>query len=301
MSIKRISIQAFKSYIQIADGSIEFSPGINVIVGNNGCGKSNLFDALMYVLTDIYDNIELSEKAKLVCESTKNDKMFVELVLSNVTKKLGTDSKEVPFRRQFNVANKSEDFYITNKKFPKWNYREFLEQANILCKNPFFYIKQETINELVMMTDIQLLDFLAQAIGIKAFREKKESLKTLILGAREKKAKLNVGIAKLISYLSGLDPDKKKMIEYNRLMNEKNGLEATLIRRKMHGINKELTTTKLSYSRTKEDYDQQIIQYNQLLNQQKEIMANTNREHVCAKMWTNAPSFRPTKQCKTAS
>lgn len=49
MSIKRISIRNLFSYKAI---DIDLSPGLNVVVGKNGSGKSNLMNSLLFVLTD---------------------------------------------------------------------------------------------------------------------------------------------------------------------------------------------------------------------------------------------------------
>src|SRR6266852_4552198 len=48
MRIKRLDLCGFKSFVDPT--SLEFSRGISGIVGPNGCGKSNLVDALRWVL-----------------------------------------------------------------------------------------------------------------------------------------------------------------------------------------------------------------------------------------------------------
>jgi chromosome segregation protein len=48
MSLSKITISGFKTFSEKT--VIDFSQGINIIVGPNGCGKSNLVDAIKWVL-----------------------------------------------------------------------------------------------------------------------------------------------------------------------------------------------------------------------------------------------------------
>ena len=48
MSFKRIEVSGFKSFADRLD--IKFDKGITAIVGPNGCGKSNVADAIRWVL-----------------------------------------------------------------------------------------------------------------------------------------------------------------------------------------------------------------------------------------------------------
>src|SRR6476620_6413113 len=48
MFLKRLTVKGFKSFADRT--TLEFEPGVNVVVGPNGSGKSNVIDAVAWVL-----------------------------------------------------------------------------------------------------------------------------------------------------------------------------------------------------------------------------------------------------------
>ena len=48
MKLKKLEIAGFKSFFEKA--TIQFPPGISAVVGPNGCGKSNVVDAIRWVM-----------------------------------------------------------------------------------------------------------------------------------------------------------------------------------------------------------------------------------------------------------
>jgi structural maintenance of chromosome 3 (chondroitin sulfate proteoglycan 6) len=90
MFLKRIILRGFKTY---RDETVieDFSEGCNLVLGKNGSGKSNLIDAIQFVLTNKYEGISAEVRLQLVYQGVGNEKMNqadVELTFDNTSKRI---------------------------------------------------------------------------------------------------------------------------------------------------------------------------------------------------------------------
>ena len=71
MHLKDINIEGFKSYSEKT--SMSFQPGIGVIIGNNGVGKSNILDAIVWALgEDDINRVRCYDEEELFFSGSKN-------------------------------------------------------------------------------------------------------------------------------------------------------------------------------------------------------------------------------------
>ena len=118
MHLKRIELHGFKSF---ADKSvIEFQPGITGIVGPNGCGKSNISDAVRWVLGEqSVKSLRGSNMADVIFNGSEDRKpqslAEVTLVFDNEDRFMNFDYNEVEItRRLYRQNNEAE--YLINKE-----------------------------------------------------------------------------------------------------------------------------------------------------------------------------------------
>ncbi|KAM7522842.1 hypothetical protein LguiA_012744 [Lonicera macranthoides] len=84
MYIKQVIIEGFKSYKeQVA--TEPFSPKVNCVVGANGSGKSNFFQAIRFVISDLFQQLRTEDRHKLLHEGAGRQLLtaFVEIVFEN--------------------------------------------------------------------------------------------------------------------------------------------------------------------------------------------------------------------------
>jgi structural maintenance of chromosome 3 (chondroitin sulfate proteoglycan 6) len=102
MHIKQVVINGFRSFRNQSE--IEpFSSGHNVIVGRNGSGKSNFFDAIQFVLlAPRFAHLRPEDRQHLLHEGAGQGVMaaYVEIIFDNSDGRFPVESDEVILRRR---------------------------------------------------------------------------------------------------------------------------------------------------------------------------------------------------------
>lgn len=100
------------------------SPKHNAIVGRNGSGKSNFFDAIQFVLaTARFNTLRQEDRQHLLHEGAGANVMsaFVEVVFDNSDGRMTVDGDEVVLRRT--IGLKKDEFFLNRKRVTKSEVR----------------------------------------------------------------------------------------------------------------------------------------------------------------------------------
>jgi chromosome segregation protein len=176
--LEDVNIEGFKSFSE--ETNMSFQPGIGVIIGNNGVGKSNILDAIVWALgEDDLDRIRCYEKQELFFAGSKDyppaSKIRVELFLKQGDNK---DAPGIQLAREM-TKNGKDQYWIDKASYTRQAYREKLEAFNLRhCLATI--IRQEQINDVLQLDPWQRYDAIRQMLGPQSDAETERCLKDII-------------------------------------------------------------------------------------------------------------------------
>ena len=231
MYLKRIEIHGFKSFADKVD--IEFKPGITGIVGPNGCGKSNISDAVRWVLGE--------QSVKSLRGANMSDVIFagsedrraqnlaeVTLVFDNSDRFMKYDYNEVEItRRLYRQNNEAE--YLINKQQCRLKDIVDLIMDTGLGKDSLSIISQGNISSFADNKPEERRGIFEDAAGVSKYKKRKlESIRKL---ERTKENLERIGdiVAELEKQVGPLKRQKDKAEKYLELKEKLTAVEVNVL------------------------------------------------------------------------
>ena len=181
MYLKSLDIHGFKSF---ADKTrFEFAEGVTGIVGPNGCGKSNVVDAIRWVLGETSAKaLRGGEMADVIFNGSEKRKKLgmaeVTLTLADCEEALKTDYNEVSITRRVFADGKSE-YLINNTRCRLRDIGDLFMDTGI-GRSSYSIMEQGKIDMLLSAKPEDRRQVFEEAAGItKSKKEKKEALRKL--------------------------------------------------------------------------------------------------------------------------
>jgi chromosome segregation protein len=181
MQLTKLEIKGFKSF---GDRMvINFDKGITGIVGPNGCGKSNVVDAIRWVLGEQKSRMLRSDKMEnVIFNGTKKRKQSnlaeVSLTFSNTKNLLPTEYSNVTITRRYYRTGESE--YLLNGVSCRLKDITNLFMDTGISSNSYAIIELKMVDDILTDKDNSRRGLFEEAAGISKFKiRKKETLKKL--------------------------------------------------------------------------------------------------------------------------
>ena len=224
MRIKNIYIQGFKSFMEKM--SINIHPGISAFVGPNGCGKSNIIDAIRWAMGEQSPKqLRGRHMEDLIFSGTDHLKPLglaeTTVTLENVGK--AEDSNEISVTRRLYRSNESE--YLINKSACRLKDIQDLFMGTGLGNRTYSIIAQGEISSIIEYKpeDIRLL--LEEAAGISAYKARREESLRKITLTKENLRRVEDVLCEIKRDMNSLKKQARKAIRFKEISAEIHRLE----------------------------------------------------------------------------
>ena len=195
MRLKCIKLAGFKSFVDAT--TVQFPGNMCAIVGPNGCGKSNVIDAVRWVMGEgSAKNLRGEQMSDVIFNGSVNrqpvHQAFIELVFDNQDGSLGGEYAsyaEISIRRQITREGQSEYFLNGGKCRRRDITGIFLGTG--LGPRSYAIIEQGTISRLIESKPEELRVFIEEAAGISRYRERRKETESRMRRTVENLDRLN--------------------------------------------------------------------------------------------------------------
>lgn len=260
--IKTVVISGFKTFKNRTVVE-NLSPHHNVIVGSNGSGKSNLFAAIRFVLSEENTNLKREDRKGFIYQGAGQVmSAFVEIVFDDpenlMLAPLKNDTGEVKIRRT--VGLKKDEYMINNKNSTRQDVKRILENVGFSTSNPYNIVPQGRIISLTNAKDVERLHLLEDVVGAKSFENKlKDSMKKMDAAERDR-LKISAELDELDKRLGDLSEEKKELEKYNNLNRDRKVLQFCLYDRELNEVTSQIEQLEGDYNAVLENSSEYVME-----------------------------------------
>jgi chromosome segregation protein len=219
--LKNLEILGFKSF---ADRTrVEFADGITALLGPNGCGKSNVVDAIKWVLGEQASRSMRAEKMEdVIFNGTENRKPLnvaeVTLTLANESGLLPMDVPEVQIKRRLFRSGESE-YFINSTAVKLKDIRELFWDTGV-GKAAYSVMEQGKIDQILSSKPDERRYLFEEAAGITRFKVKSAEAERKLLKTEENMRQVEGILGEVKRSYDTLNVQANKTLQYRSLQDE---------------------------------------------------------------------------------
>ena len=261
MRLSKIKLAGFKTFVDPT--VLSFPSNLTGIIGPNGCGKSNIIDAIRWVMGESSARNLRGESMDDVIFSGSSSrpevsKAFIELYFDNENNTL--DAKfarfsEIVIRREVSRDGIS-NYSLNNTRCRRKDIREVFLGTG-LGPRSYAIIEQGMISRLVESKPEELRTYLEEAAGISKYKEKRRETELRLKHTKDNLNRLNDVMKEISSQLNKLERQAKAANDYKELKNTERGLKLSLLSLKWNNYNLEIIELDKNIGKSNIEYEKQ--------------------------------------------
>jgi chromosome segregation protein len=224
--LKKLELHGFKSFPEKT--IVQFHKGITAVIGPNGCGKSNLVDALLWVLGEQrIKNLRGENNEDLIFTGSASKKP---LGMTEVGAYFANNDSETYIARRFFRSGESK--YILNEKFCRnKDVQDTLFDLGIGERN-YFIFEQGSVEKMVNLKPSERRILIEEAAGIAQYLERKKETAGKLIIAQQNLDSLELVLQEKNNRLRELKNQVHFARRYRDIKNSRNDLLKALLKKK---------------------------------------------------------------------
>src|SRR5262245_24965893 len=244
MKLTRLRLLGFKSFVEPTDFLIE--PGLTGVVGPNGCGKSNLVEALRWVMGETsHKSLRAADMDDVIFSGTNNrpgrNNAEVAIQVDNSSRKAPAQFNEHP---TLDVSRRIErearwTYRINGREVRARDVHILFADASTGSRSPSM-VHQGRIGEIIQAKPEQRRRVLEEAAGISGLHARRHEAELRLRAAEQNLARLEDVINQLAGQIDALKKQARQAIRYRTVAEQVRKAEAMLLHLRWVAANAEL-------------------------------------------------------------
>ncbi len=256
MRLNSIKLSGFKSFVDPT--SVTFPSSMSCIVGPNGCGKSNVIDAVRWVLGESSaKNLRSDSMTDVVFNGSSSrkpvSKASVELFFDNKEGRIGgefSSYSEISVRRSLELDGQS-NYYLNGTSCRKKDITDVFLGTG-LGPRSYAIIEQGMISQLVSAKPEEMRGYIEEVAGISRYLERKKETESRIKRTKENLSRLEDLREEISRLLFKLQRQAKAAEKYHELRRDETKAQLMLLGSKWRDV------SSLLVAKEKEVKDQEL-------------------------------------------
>ena len=285
MRLKSLKLAGFKSFANPT--TFTFRYGITAIVGPNGCGKSNVIDAIRWVLGETSAKQLRGGAMSDVIFAGTQDKAAKSVASVELTFEHTQDEQtgirhefnlyhELSVRRQVNLDGRS-DYFINGTRCRRRDVVDVFLGTGLGARS-YAVIEQGMIGRIVESSPLQLREFIEEAAGVSRYQARREETQKKLEKTQDNLARLHDMQSELVSQQKRLSKQAASAERYEELALALADIKQQLAIQQLYQAKHHQQQQKIAHERSASEVAILQASYETLKAKQDKLAAHINQE-----------------------